>query len=86
MATQAILDEISIQNMNYTMKLNLSNSVNGEAKNIGIIFAYIAFLLLKLKSKLADTNVSNDEIMQTCMKNILNSSLSELFFKFIDLN
>lgn len=81
MATQAIIDEISNQNMNYTVKLTLSNSLNGEAKNVGLIFAYIPYLLLRLKTKLADSSVLNDDIIRLCVEN-LNSLDQSLLSKF----
>ena len=67
MATKAILDEIVSKELPYTFRQVLSNSVAGEAKMIGTIFACLATALSYQKSTLKHASYSNEKIIENCI-------------------
>ncbi len=67
MACQAILNEISNQNLDYDYSRILTNSLNGEAKIVGALFACFVYILTKYKSQFEEKNFS----VELCVKNLI---------------
>jgi hypothetical protein len=66
-ATTAILDEIVEKNMCYSFRHVLSNSVAGEAKEVGAIFAFLIWSLSNNKPMLKNFDYSNEALVDYCI-------------------
>ncbi len=81
-ATNGILSEIVAKGLDYSFSVVLSNSVAGEAKTIGLLFAYLVWIISKNKSIIKNFDYSDKALVDHCICDI-EQSMKEMGPNFL---